>query len=147
VEPPPFDRKTAHDAHLFSDEADPVPAAMPPASGEVAKRIEDLLETDDVFLGPPPAAGEFVADLPSDDSREKLAPGYLEEARRAARQGRRIAPVTAKKGIGKGPLIASGMLAVAVAGGAAFTVMRGKQEAQADDFAKQDPAPKPNRRA
>ena len=62
----------------------------------MAKRIEDLLETDDVFLGPPPAAGEFVADLPSDDSREKLAPGYLEEARRAARQGRRIAPVTAR---------------------------------------------------
>ena len=141
VEPPPFDRKTdPRDAHLFSDEAAPAPAATPPASGEVAKRIEDLLETDDVFLGPPPAAGEFVADLPSDDSREKLAPGYLEEARRAARQGRRIAPVTAKKGIGKGPLIASGMLAVAVAGGAAFTVMRGKQEAQADDFAKQDPA-------
>ena len=32
------------------------------------------------------------------------------------------------------------MLAVAVAGGAAFTVMRGKQEAQGDDFAKLDPA-------
>ena len=143
VEPPPFDRKTdPRDAHLFSDdatEAAPIAPPSPPASGEAAKRIEDLLETDDVFLGPPPA-GEFVADLPSDDSREKLAPGYLEEARRAARQGRRIAPVTAKKGIGKGPLIASGMLAVAVAGGAAFTVMRGKQEAQSDDFAKQDPA-------
>ncbi|MDP3494692.1 MAG: peptidoglycan-binding protein [Hyphomonadaceae bacterium] len=143
VEPPPFDRKTdPRDAHLFSDDATdaaPIAPPPPPASGEAAKRIEDLLETDDVFLGPPPA-GEFVADLPSDDSREKLAPGYLEEARRAARQGRRIAPVTAKKGIGKGPLIASGMLAVAVAGGAAFTVMRGKQEAQSDDFAKQDPA-------
>lgn len=140
VEPPPFDRKAdPRDAHLFSDEAAPVEPVAPPPSGEVAKRIEDLLETDDVFLGPPPA-GEFVADLPSDDSREKLAPGYLEEARRAARQGRRIAPVTAKKGIGKGPLIASGMLAVAVAGGAAFTVMRGKQEAQGDDFAKLDPA-------
>lgn len=141
VEPPPFDRKTdPRDAHLFSDEAAPVEPVAPPPSGEVAKRIEDLLETDDVFLGPPPAAGEFVSDLPSDDSREKLAPGYLEEARRAARQGRRVAPVTAKKGIGKGPLIASGMLAVAVAGGAAFTVMRGKQEAQGDDFAKLDPA-------
>lgn len=140
VEPPPFDRKTdPRDAHLFSDEAAPAAAPAPPPSGEAAKQIEDLLETDDVFLGPPPA-GEFVADLPSDDSRERLAPGYLEEARRAARQGRRVAPVTAKKGIGKGPLIASGMLAVAVAGGAAFTVMRGKQEAQSDDFAKQDPA-------
>ena len=140
VEPPPFDRKTdPRDAHLFSDEAAPATPESPPAAGEAAKRIEDLLETDDVFLGPPPA-GEFVADLPSDDSREKLSAGYLEEARRAARQGRRVAPVTAKKGIGKGPLIASGMLAVAVAGGAAFTVMRGKQEAQGDDFAKLDPA-------
>lgn len=140
VEPPPFDRKPdPRDAHLFSDEATPPTSPEAPPAGEAAKRIEDLLETDDVFLGPPPA-GEFVADLPSDDSREKLSAGYLEEARRAARQGRRIAPVTAKKGIGKGPLIASGMLAVAVAGGAAFTVMRGKQEAQGDDFAKQDPA-------
>ena len=140
VEPPPFDRKTdPRDAHLFSDEAAPTTSQTSPPSGEAAKEIEDLLETDDVFLGPPPA-GEFVADLPSDDSREKLTPGYLEEARRAARQGRRIAPVTAKKGISKGPLIASGMLAVAVAGGAAFTVMRGKQEAQNEGFAKQDPA-------
>ena len=34
VEPPPFDRKTdPRDAHLFSDEAAPAPAATPPASG------------------------------------------------------------------------------------------------------------------
>lgn len=141
VEPPPFDRKPdPRDAHLFADEVTEIPAPPPP-SGEVAKRIEDLLEADDVILGPPPAAGEFVADLPADDSREKLAPNYLAEARRAAREGRRIvAPATAKKGLGKGPIIASGMLAVAVAGGAAFTVMRGKQEAQPDDFAKLDPS-------
>jgi len=140
VEPPPFDRKTdPRDAHLFSEEAAPIEAPAPPPSGEVAARIEDLLETDDELLGPAPT-GEFIADLPSDDSREKLSGGYLEEARRAARQGRRITPVPAKKGIGKGPLIASGMLAVAVAGGAAFTVMRGKQEALSDDFAKADPA-------
>ncbi len=140
VEPPPFDRKPdPRDAHLFADEPAAIPTPSPP-SGEVAQRIEDLLEADDVILGPPPAAGEFVADLPADDSREKLAPNYLAEARRAAREGRRIAPVTAKKGIGKGPLIASGVLAVAVAGGAAFTVMRGKQEAQPDDFAKLDPS-------
>lgn len=138
VEPPPFDRKTdPRDAHLFADEPALTP---PPVSGEVAQRIDDLLEPDDVVLGPPPAAGEFVADLPADDGREKLAPNYLAEARRAAREGRSVAPVTAKKGIGKGPLIASGMLAVAVAGGAAFTVMRGKQESQPDDFAKLDPA-------
>ncbi len=137
VEPPPFDRKTdPRDAHLFSEET---PAAAPP-SAEAANNIDDLLEADADMFSTPPPAGEFVADLPADDSREKLSGGYLEEARRAARQGRRIAPVSAKKGLGKGPLIASGMLAVAVAGGAAFTVMRGKQEAKPDDFAKLDPA-------
>lgn len=141
VEPPPFDRKTdPRDAHLFAEEAPVVVAtAVPPPAGEVADRIEDLLEADDELLGPAPA-GEFIADLPSDDSRDKLSGSYLEEARRAARQGRRVAPVTAKKGIGKGPLIASGMLAVAAAGVAGFTVMRGKQESQVDDFAKVDPA-------
>jgi localization factor PodJL len=140
VEPPPFDRKAdPRDSHLFSEEAAPVAPPAPPPAGEIASSIEDLLEADDELLGPAPA-GEFVADLPSDDSREKLSGGYLEEARRAARQGRRIDPVVTKKGIGKGPLIASGVLAVAVAGGAAFTVMRGKQEAQGDDFAKVDPA-------
>lgn len=140
VEPPPFDRKTdPRDSHLFSEEAAPVAPPAPLPAGEVASSIEDLLEADDELLGPAPA-GEFVADLPSDDSREKLSGGYLEEARRAARQGRRVDPVVTKKGIGKGPLIASGVLAVAVAGGAAFTVMRGKQETQGDDFAKVDPA-------
>lgn len=142
VEPPPFDRKTdPRDAHLFAEDK-PVEAAAPAA--EAANNIDDLLEADaDIFTGPAPA-GEFVADLPADDSREKLSANYLEEARRAAREGRRFAPVTAKKGIGKGPLIASGMLAVAVAGGAAFTVMRGKQDAKPDDFAKLDPsAPAP----
>ncbi|MFT3724387.1 MAG: peptidoglycan-binding protein [Hyphomonadaceae bacterium] len=142
VEPPPFDRKTdPRDAHLFAEEK-PADTAAP--SAEAASNIDDLLEADaDIFSGPAPA-GEFVADLPADDSREKLSGGYLEEARRAAREGRRFAPVTARKGIGKGPLIASGMLAVAVAGGAAFTVMRGKQEAKPDDFAKLDPsAPAP----
>jgi localization factor PodJL len=137
VEPPPFDRKTdPRDAHLFAEEA---PAAAPPPA-EAAASIDDLLEPGaDIFSGPP-AAGEFVADLPAGDGRDKLFGSYLDEARRAARQGRPIAPATAKKGIGKGPLIASGMLAVAVAGGAAFTVMRGKQEAKPDDFAKLDPA-------
>ncbi len=140
VEPPPFDRMTdPRDAHLFSEEPAPTAAPAPPPAGEDAASIEDLLEADDELLGPAPT-DTFTADLPSDDSREKLSAGYLEEARRAARQNRRAAAVPAKKGMGKGPLIASGMLAVAVAGGAAFTVMRGKQEAQGDDFAKLDPA-------
>src|SRR5262249_42949667 len=46
----------------------------------------------------------------------------------------------AKKGLGKGPLIASAALAVAVAGGGVMTVMRGKQEAKPEDFAKLEPA-------
>jgi localization factor PodJL len=144
VEPPPFDRRTdPRDAHLFEDAA---PAAAAADNAEPANRIEDLLEADDEFLGPaappmPMPAEGFVADLPSDDGRERLSAGYLEEARRAARQGRRIetASGSGRKGIGKGPLIASAVLTVAVAGGAAFTVMRGKQEAAGDDFAKLDP--------
>ncbi|OYW89323.1 MAG: hypothetical protein B7Z22_00545, partial [Hyphomonas sp. 32-62-5] len=140
VEPPPFDRM---DSQLFGEDA---PAAPPPAAQAdlgPASSIDDLMEPDDALLGPPgpPAAG-FVADLPSDESRERLSASYLEEARRAARQGRRVTAVETggRRGIGKGPLIASAVLTVAVAGGAAFTVMRGKQDAQGDDFARLDPA-------
>ena len=142
VEPPPFDRaaETA-DAQLFGDETAAKPAAK--AEGEAARSINDLVELDDDLLAPAtqPAVG-FVADLPSDESRERLSGAYLEEARRAARQGRRVSTSDSggRKGIGKGPLIASAVLTVAVAGGAAFTVMRGKQEAQGDDFARLDPA-------
>jgi len=134
VEPPPFDRR---DAHLFEDGA-----AASALASEPASRIEDLLEADDEFLGPAPPPGEgFVADLPLDDRRGRLSTDYLEEARRAARQGRRVetAVSSGRKGIGKGPLIASAVLTVAVAGGAAFTLMRGKQDAQGDDFAKLEP--------
>lgn len=141
VEPPPFDRnRDARDAHLFSEDA-PKPDQPPPA--EPARKIEDLLETNDIVLAPPGPKGEFVADLPADDARDRPAPGYIEEARRAARQGRRVvapAVTTGRKGIGKGPLIASAALAVAVAGGGVMTVMRGKQESKPDDFAKLDPA-------
>ena len=138
VDPPPFDRVTdPRDAHLFEEGASASPEAAQPAN-----RIEDLLEADDEFLGPatPPSEG-FVAELPSDDGRERLSTDYLEEARRAARQGRRVetASSSGRKGLGKGPLIASAVLTVAVAGGAAFTVMRGKQDAQGDDFAKLEP--------
>ena len=142
VEPPPFDLASdPRDAHLFDDT--PRAAQQQPQGGEPAQRIEDLLEADDEFLGPAaPPAETFVADLPADDGRERLSASYLEEARRAARQGRRIDPSIGsnRRGIGKGPLIASAVLTVAVAGGAAFTVMRGKQEGQNDDFAKLDPA-------
>lgn len=138
VEPPPFDRRPdPRDAHLFEDGA----AALA-GGAEPANRIEDLLEADDDLLGPaPPPVEGFVADLPADDGRERLSTGYLEEARRAARQGRRVETtlVSTRKGIGKGPLIASAVLTVAVAGGAAFTVMRGKQDAQGEDFARLDP--------
>lgn len=133
VEPPPFDRKTdRRDDHLFSEEPRP--------ETEAATRIDDLLDADGEIFSPVASAGEIFADLPADDGREKLSSSYLEEARRAAREGRRFAPLSPRKSVGKGPLIASGMLAVAVAGGAAFTVMRGKQEAQPEDFAKVDPA-------
>ena len=144
VDPPPFDRPDPRDAHLFDDAQPAIIAAAPPVSGgEPAQRIEDLLEADDDLLAPliQPAEG-FIADLPADNGRERLAPGYLEEARRAAREGRRIDTNlgNGRKGIGKGPLIASAVLTVAVAGGAAFTVMRGKQEGQGEDFAKLDPS-------
>ena len=127
VEPPPFDRNAAQ---LF-DEAKP---ASSEPSAEAANRIEDLLETDDVVLAPV-AKGEFVAGLPGDDARERPVPSYIEVARRAAREGLPQAVAAGRRGIGKGPLIASAALAVAVAGGGAMTVMRGKQEARAEGFA------------
>jgi localization factor PodJL len=139
VDPPPFDR--AREALLFAEEA---PKAMVTASptAEPARNIEDLLETDDVVFADPAPDSIFAADPPPDNSPERPAPSYIEEARRAAREGRRVAPAanSGRKGIGKGPLIASAALAVAVAGGGAFTVMRGKQEAKAEDFAKLDPS-------
>lgn len=135
VEPPPFDR---HEAALFEDMPGAKPADAAPASD-----IDDLLDIDDVVLDPPAAPQEFVADLP-DDTRERPSQAYLSEARRAAQQGRRVVAdtgSTGRRGIGRGPLIAASALAVAVAGGAAWTVMRGKQDATGnDDFARLDPA-------
>ncbi len=143
VEPPPFDRADSQESQLFGDAASASPPAGLAADLGAASSIDDLMEPDDALLGPPgPPAPGFVADLPSDESRERLSATYLEEARRAARQGRRVTTIETggRKGIGKGPLIASAVLTVAVAGGAAFTVMRGKQDAQGDDFARLDPA-------
>jgi localization factor PodJL len=148
VEPPPFDR--GPDAHLFSDEASPT---QPPTIGAdepaPATEIEDLLDADDLVFAPSqPPAGEFVADLPREESRDRPAPSYLDQARRAARQGHRVdisaVTTSGRKGIGRGPLLAASALAVAVAGGGAWTVMRGKQEAAPDRFAKLSPqAPAP----
>ena len=115
VEPPPFDRGETADAHIFGDDAPPIAAPAEPADLTAANSIEDLMEPgDDMFATPAPIAGGFVADLPSDESRERLSPTYLEEARRAARQGRRVTTADSggKKGIGKGPLIASAVLTV-----------------------------------
>lgn len=139
VEPPPFDR--GQDAHLFADEPVKADEAAAPLA-EPARQIEDLLETDDVVLAATsPIGNGFVADLPADDARDRPAPGYIELARRAAREGRPVTvPGSHRKGIGKGPLIASAALAVAVAGGGVLTVMRGKQEARTDGFAKLDPS-------
>jgi localization factor PodJL len=137
VEPPPFDRN--RDAHLFEEKPAEESPASPPA--EPVNKVEDLLDTDAIVLAGPAGSPEFVADLPKDDARERPAASFLEQARRAARQGSPAAVVSAgRKGIGKGPLIASAALAVAVAGGGVMTVMRGKQETKGEDFAKLDPA-------
>jgi localization factor PodJL len=125
VDPPPFD--SAADAELFT-EGQPNPADG--AAAEPVKSVEDLLETDDVVL----ASGSEAPFDPLLDA----PPSFLDRARRAARENR--APAAGRKGIGKGPLIASAALAVAVAGGGVLTVMRGKQESRPDDFAKLDPA-------
>ncbi|MBI1358947.1 MAG: hypothetical protein GC155_01550 [Alphaproteobacteria bacterium] len=145
VEPPPFDRTP--DAQLFGkDEPPPAQEAAGAMNApDAATDIEDLLDTDDVLLDPEEAPGdEIFADLPEDDP-ETSGPDYLAEARRAAMQGRRVplatqAPAKDKRPIGRGPLIASAALAVAVAGGGAWSVMRGKQDAAPDTFTKLDPA-------
>jgi localization factor PodJL len=139
VDPPPFDH--GRDAELFEEQkhaGDNGPVAEP------ASRIDDLLETDDVLLADGPMADGVQ---PIDPILDNLGagpsgPGYIERARRAARENRNanVSVGASRKGIGKGPLIASAALAVAVAGGGAWTVMRGKQEAQGDDFAKLDPS-------
>jgi localization factor PodJL len=127
VDPPPFD--TAQDAELFTE----TPRGPDSPEAEPVRNVEDLLETDDVVLAP-------KTETPARDSLLDGGPSaFLAHARRAARENRGPA-AAGRKGIGKGPLIASAALAVAVAGGGVLTVMRGKQEARADDFAKLDPA-------
>lgn len=148
VEPPPFD--AASEEQLFEPKLEihvGTGAKLPEetaASAEPAKQIDDLLDMNDmVFADTPPQTGrEFVGELPADDDRDRPSHAYLAEARKAARQGRRYESDSGngRKGIGRGPLIASAALAVAVAGGGAWTVLRGKQDASADDFARLDPS-------
>jgi localization factor PodJL len=128
VDPPPFD--TVQEAELFTET--PKTAGAPEA--EPVRNVEDLLETDDVVFAPKaegPALDPLLDDGPT---------SFIDRARRAARENRAPVAVGGRKGIGKGPLIASAALVVAVAGGSVLTVMRGKQEARPDDFAKLDPA-------
>lgn len=138
VEPPPFDRGDARDAHLFGEDAPKAADASPEA--QPAKSIEDLLDTDDVVLAGPPPGSEALVSLFADGPSERTAPSYIEAARRAAREGRPATAASGRRGLGRGPLIGAAALAVAVAGGGALTVMRGKQDARTDDFAKLDPA-------
>ncbi|MEP7209895.1 MAG: peptidoglycan-binding protein [Alphaproteobacteria bacterium] len=150
VEPPPFDRTP--DAHLFADPTASADAALAAdaSAAAPAENIDDLLETDDMVLAPPTPANEFTGELPANEPGDLHSASYIAEARRAAMQGRRVPLVTQvaakeKRGIGRGPLIASAALAVAVAGGGAWTVMRGKQEATTDTFTKLSPqAPQPS---
>ena len=145
IEPPPFDLiAESSELQLFAEDAPPVapPGGDPSADTGAARTISDLMDIEEILPVSTSAPAEFIADLPPEQGRDRMPPAYLEEARRAARQGSRIASPdhAGRKGLGKGPLIASAVLTVAVAGGAAFTMMRGKQEAQGDTFARLDPA-------
>jgi len=142
VEPPPFSH--GGDTDLFSEES-VFPSSSHESDVVPANAIDDLVDTDDMLLQPPPYANDFVVDLPPDDPADRPPLDYLAEARRAAIQGRRV-PIEAahaaasRKGVGRGPLVASAALALAVAGGGAWTVMRGKQEAVTDSFTRLDPS-------
>ncbi len=153
VEPPPFD------ADLFAEQSTGVSPAgietigieeysaddLAGGPGADANELDDLLDTDDMILEDASIDASFVGDLPPLDQADRPSAAYLEEARRAARHGRRIAAAPSgeigrRRGIGRGPLVASTALALAVAAGGAYTVMRGKQEPASNDTLRQDPA-------
>lgn len=143
VDPPPFDRTP--DAHLFVEAASTIADDdMLTDDALAVEDIDDLLETDDVVLDATPQ------DDPADKAGAIHGADYIADVRRAAMQGHRLPAAAAtaakeKRGIGRGPLIASAALAVAVAGGGLWTVMRGKQDAAADTFTKLSPqAPQPS---
>jgi localization factor PodJL len=142
VEPPPFDRTS--ESQLFAEDAIFPETAPAPAETRAASDIEDLLDADDMLLAPPPHADDFLAEAPPVERPERATNDYISEVRRAASQGRRVplvaAPAATRRGVGRGPLVASAALALAVAGGSAWTVMRGKQETANDPFAKMEPS-------
>lgn len=157
TEPPPFDDSA--DSQLF-DKAGDAPSATrkqrPPSNAmerraeknresTPANNIDDLLDVDDVVLQPDepdampaPKASSVPEDLPQDAD-------FMTRARQAARSGSRTIAANepaARKGVSKGPLMASAALAIAVAGGGAWSLIRGKQDdaASGDAFARQDPS-------
>ncbi|MEZ5937511.1 MAG: hypothetical protein R3C52_04750 [Hyphomonadaceae bacterium] len=155
VEPPPFD--PVSEQQLF-DESEPADITEPEAipaivekadktapTGDVARDIDDLLDADDVFLeSGEPGDIEFLADLPDPSRGHGSNHQFIQEARNAARYGRHIPMATmsdnGRKGIGRGPLMASAALAIAVAGGGAWSMMRGKQDPGADTVARHEPS-------
>jgi localization factor PodJL len=155
VEPPPYDNSA--DAHLFV-EGPTAQAAKAPPLGPVLDRtdavsVEDLLEIDDMLLDARPAeparshsaSQEFVADLPGALASGRSGSRYLDEARRAAQTSNRFIPGDfdasgTKRGLGRGPLVASAAIAIAVAGGGVYTMMRGKQDVTPDPAVRSDPA-------
>lgn len=155
VDPPPFDSPHEEDALFEAEDAPPAPPPPFPsdeereaAKGTMAAFVASL-ERDGSSSGPAPkgddsSADELVATLP-DPGEVRADAGLMAEARRAAREGRRVdvtfLPGGRRPGIGRVPVVASAALALAVAGGGAWTVMRGKQDASGgtDAFARLDP--------
>lgn len=146
VDPPPFDRTA--DAHLFV-EGLPIPprgeaksaGPEPEAPPHPVEDIEDLLDSDDIVFAPaaPPA---FIAELPPTDPKERPDAEFLAEARRAAMNGRRVEVAgggVIRRSSGRAPIVASAAIALAVAGGGAWTMMRGKQEPHGDAHRRPDP--------
>ncbi len=160
TEPPPFDETT--DVQLFgkgdertepedelpsgkSPDSEPSPKAKKAKPAPAASKIDDLLEVDDVVLQTEKPEPEFTAPLPRRNETVAEDADYITRAREAARNGNRTTvpnDSTGRKTVSKGPLMASAALAIAVAGGGAWSVIRGKQDeaASGDTFARQDPS-------
>jgi localization factor PodJL len=131
------------------------PAAPPPAVPPAARPDEDEPLTADASETVEPDGAQAVAKrVVIEDPLAAEPEDYLARARRAAQQNRPAlgatpsggrnrspsAPSTSRKGVGRGPLMASAALAIAVAGGGAWTIMRGKQDPGGDTFTQLDPA-------
>ncbi len=152
-DPPPFDEST--DDQLFgSDAPEPEASADDPADRKhasdrerqdaptaPASKIDDLLEVDDVVFQSDNDTPDFAAleAPPLQDDGD-----YISRARAAAKNGNKFTPTpksSDRKAVSRGPVVASAALALAVAGGGAYSIMRGKQDESANDtFARQDPS-------